>query len=101
MNDVTIDSEKGDVHRLGKVLDMISTLTQEADGIKASLKAQAELIGDIVAFDGDGYMAIITVRNVRKTDWQKIVMDLKVPQEKVDKYMTVTQMRVCSVKKTD
>lgn len=101
MNDVTIDSEKEDVYRLGEVLDMINTLTQEADGIKERLKAHAELLGDVVSFVGGKYVAKITVWEVKKTDWKGVVGDLNVPQKTVDKYVTLTRRQVCSVKKTD
>jgi hypothetical protein len=98
MESVTVDSNEKDVNRLGEVLDLIAKLTLEADEIKDKLKAQAELLGDVVAFTGGGYVAKVTVWEVKKTDWKGVVVDLKVPQKTVDRYVTTTRRQVCSVK---
>jgi hypothetical protein len=101
MESVTIDSNEKDVNRLGEVLDLIAELTLEADEIKDKLKAQAELLGDVVAFAGGKYVAKVTVWDVKKTDWKGVVVGLNVPQKTVDRYVTTERRQVCSVKKQD
>jgi hypothetical protein len=99
MTDLSVDSSSGDVNRLGEVLAQIAALTEEADKLKAVLKAQAELLGDKVTFEGGEYRATVTTRQVKKTDWHGIVFKLKVPQKMVDEHTTLSKMLVCSVNK--
>jgi hypothetical protein len=99
MDDLEVSSSNTGVDRLGEVLDKIAQLTLEANDIKADLKAQAELIGDRVAFTGGTYVATVVTRPTKKVDWHGIVFELKVPQKKVDAYTTTSILQVCSVKR--
>jgi hypothetical protein len=101
MKDVNVELPKPgeDIDRLGEVLDRIASLTAEANEIKAALKAEAEIIGDRVAFNGAAYTAVVVTRPAKKVDWHGIVLELKVPQKKVDEHTTVSTLQVCTVKK--
>ena len=73
---------------LGATLAQIAQLTKQADTIKDALKDQATAPGGEKVFEGAMFKATVISSDVKLVDYKKMLADLGVSAETIEKYTT-------------